>query len=228
MRIRQQLDSATSKAEWVEELEDAEEAVVAETLANQQAVDRIVAERLELFAREKKLDELPALKEKVEALTSQQSFDTVLRRFAKRTEREDYLVFWEDYGVKFRSKPESLGKALLGTFLEGYCRGQGFVCHEIKCGEGFVDVLVFFNGRMFVLELKVLGGGWSMQKAKLGLSQLNYYDQLYEESEVFLIVFDGRKTKSGEQFDESITIENGKEAKIVSIPIYSIAPTRTS
>ena len=114
---------------------------------------------------------------------------------------------------------------MLGAFLEGHARGNGFVAHELQAGEGFVDVIVFLNQRTYIVELKVVGCGWAFGKAELGLNQLDYYDERFENAELFLVLFDGRKTKVGKQISSEYELGNGKLVKGISVPIYSEAPT---
>ncbi|WP_146597742.1 hypothetical protein [Novipirellula aureliae] len=225
-QIRGGLLAPNDNDDWVEEIEEAEEAIVIETLTNQQVINSIVTDRLQQFEKERHLDELPQLRERIESLTKPESFVKVLDRFGKRVAREDSQIFWEEYGSKFSSRPEAIGKSLLGMFLDAYGGGQAFVAHELRVGEGYVDLVVFFQGKTFVVELKVVGPGWGIGKAKLGLEQLGYYDDMYFDADVFLVVFDGRKTTKGERLPDEHRLENGKVARVVSVPIFTIAPTR--
>lgn len=227
IRLRRDLRARSIDDVWLENVEHLERAIVVETISSQNAVDAVVRHRLEQFEREKRLDGLPDLERRVRALEVEQEEDLhdLLNRFAKRVARYDHRVFWIDYGSKFIPRPEAIGRSLLGNFIEGNARGRAFVGQEIGAGEGFIDIYLFANGKHYIIELKVVGCGWGIGKADLGLQQLNYYDERFESADLFLIVFDGRKSKKGRKLEDEYEIANGKVVKVITIPIYSISPT---
>lgn len=225
-RIRDEILRPDDSKEWVDELEDSEVAIVAETVATQEAIGDIVKRDAHRYLRDKPPHKHPALNQFIESMTHPVAFFDVLCRFARRVAREDSRLFWSDYGRKFNPSPEAIGKALLGIFLEGHSRGTAFVAHELHVGEGYVDVVVFFMNKTFIIELKVVGANWSFGKAESGLNQLQCYDDLYANAELFMVVFDGRKTQRGKQLPEECKLDNGKTARVLTVPIFSIAPTR--
>lgn len=226
VRLREVAVKNDTPVEWIEDVEEIEEAAVVETLVNQQAVNEIVISSRNEIASDDRVRELPALWSRLAALADPKEFSNVLRRFASRIAREDWSIFWETPGERFRANPEALGKALLGNFLEGHGKGLMFIAHELHVGEGYVDVLAYFLGKPFIIELKMVGAGWGSGKAKGGIGQLSYYDERYDDADLFLIVFDGRKTQTGEKFPPSYKLGNGKTVQVLTVSIFSTAPTR--
>ncbi|AMV35104.1 hypothetical protein VN12_23460 [Pirellula sp. SH-Sr6A] len=226
-QVRRILRSNSLDEGWVEEVEQIETAIVIEALLKQSVVDDVVRPRLKQLKKAKRLNEFSDLERRVRALEieKEEDFHNLLTRFATRVARYDHRVFWLEYGSKFIPRPEAIGRSLLGNFLDGNARGRAFVGQEVAAGEGFIDVHSFANGKHFIVELKVVGCGWGIGKSDLGLHQLDYYDARFENAELFLIVFDGRKSDKGRQLEDEYEIANGKIVKVITIPIYSVAPT---
>ena len=133
--------------------------------------------------------------------------------------KEFWNIFWQEPGKKFVPKPENLAKSHLGMFLKGKFSSIAFVGTEIGCGDGYVDLLVNFLGINYIVELKILGGSWGIGWSKEGLSQLARYMSIYETTESYLIVFDGRKTSKGEQLHNEYNLDN-KIVHVISAKIY--------
>jgi hypothetical protein len=83
---------------------------------------------------------------------------------------------------------------------------------------------VNFLGQDKVVELKMLGGGYGIGHAKGGLDQLAAYMQNYQSPEAFLVVFDGRKSRKGEQRSASYTMPHGR-VHVVTVRVYFEAPS---
>ena len=117
---------------------------------------------------------------------------------------------WTQTGEAYVSKPERVAQAFLGLFLQGHWTGLAFVGKEIDNGDGFIDLLVNFLGVDYVVELKMLGGGYGIGHAKGGLDQLDAYMQNFQHQEAYLVVFDGRKTQQGEQLQPAYDLPHGR------------------
>ena len=104
------------------------------------------------------LDEFGALKLRLKQLLTPIAFQEALQLFATAVQREHWPLFWNKDGG-FNRNPESIARSQLGLFLTGHAAGIAFTAQELTAGAGFVDQLVFFFGRFYILELKVVGEG---------------------------------------------------------------------
>lgn len=138
------------------------------------------------------------------------SFSDFIAEFCNFISRENWKGFWIKPGDEFVNSPERYGKYILSAFLQGRFGNIAFVGQEIESGGGFLDILVNFLGKNYIVELKVVGAGWSIGWAKSGIEQLKSYMDLCNEKEAYLIVFDGRKTERGEQLNRIYNIDDCK------------------
>lgn len=146
------------------------------------------------------------------------TFLNKLKDFASFIQKNHWDSFWVDNGEKYKPKPESIGKALLGLFLEGFYKGKAFIGNEIKSGIGFIDILVNILGIEYIVELKMLGCSYGISYARKGTNQLFNYMNTYNINEGYLIIFDGRKTNKGEILHDIYESEN-KKIYTISIKI---------
>jgi hypothetical protein len=146
-------------------------------------------------------------------------FLDLIRKFAVDLVKDFGEVFWEKPGAKFVRNPESLAKCHLGIFLKGAYGNIAFVGREIASGRAFVDLLVNFLGFDYILELKIVGPGWSIGWAESGLDQLNGYMETFDHKESYLVIFDGRKTTKGRQMEDIYKLSNGR-VYVVAARIY--------
>lgn len=165
------------------------------------------------------------LLERAKTLVTPGGFLRFLKGFATIFSRESWLQLWDDPGNSFRSKPESIARMALSLYCQGACGGFAAIASEIRSGEGFVDLWVNFLGYEYLLEIKIVGSGWSIGSAKGGLNQLNEYMAHFEKPEAYLLVFDGRKTLDGEQLDARYRLKNGV-VDAVSVRSYHESPTK--
>jgi len=154
--------------------------------------------------------------DRVKVLGSRAKFLNFLKIFAKLIARDWCSLYWKEKGKKFISKPERVAKSHLGMFISGHFGGIAFVGQEINSGFGFIDLLVDFLGIDYIIEIKMLGSGWSIGWVEGGLDQLNYYMDIYDQNESYLVVLDGRKTNHGRQLREVYDLENGKVYVVTS------------
>ena len=158
---------------------------------------------------------------RIEMLFNPTKFASLLTNFSINIAKESWRIFWDKPGEKFISKPEQIGKSLLGTFLNGFFNGVSFVGTELKSGNGYIDILVNFLGIDHILELKVLGAGWAISWVESGINQLFKYMENYNVNEGYIVVFDGRKTKKGKSLPDTIPYGN-KIIYVIVVPIFFI------
>ena len=170
------------------------------------------------------LDEFGALKLRLKQLLTPVAFRDALQLFATAVQREHWTLFWNKDGG-FNRNPESIARSQLGLFLTGHAAGIAFTAQELTAGAGFVDQLVFFFGQYYILELKVVGEGWSIGDAEGGLRQLDSYADKYPDADTFLVLFDGRKTSKGRRLDDEYKRQDGRIIRTVTTRIYQEPPT---
>lgn len=214
----------------VNEVEDsAEEAEIllhegtSDALRMSQLPVLILSEHLDDILKER-LQPYKHILERLSFLSQPHSFFDLLTRFGKQFSREYWKTLWEKPGEQYRSKPESIAQMALGTYLAGVFHNVAFVGREIGCGAGYVDLLVNLLAKDYLVELKIIGCGWGIGDAKSGLHQLDSYMGHYSQQEAFLVVFDGRKTDTGERLRSEYQVDNGI-IKVLAIPVYCKPPT---
>ena len=188
----------------------------------------LITERVEQrvdAALEDQLAKYKPLFDRMKLLVNPASFLDVLHDFSELVRREHWKRFWREKGSKFVPAPEALANSLLSIYLGGRWHGTAFVGNELANGDGFMDIVVNFLGINNVVELKMVGAGWGIGHAESGIAQLDQYMANYGEEEAFLVVFDGRKTKTGRILNERYERENGT-VNVVTIPIFFEPPTR--
>jgi len=133
-----------------------------------------------------------------------------LRNFSAELGANFAEVFWKVKGEIFISKPERTAKSHLGMYLKGKYGGAAFIGSEIHSGNGFIDIFVYFMGRKYIVEIKIVGCGWSIEAAEQGIVQLDKYMHSENQDESYLVVIDGRKTDRGKKLKEVYELEHGR------------------
>lgn len=144
---------------------------------------------------EEKFEPYINILERIRILEDSGSFHISIKDFVTKISKEHWEIFWEIPGKKFVQKPERYAKSLLSAFIAGRFEKIAFIGSEIKCGNGFIDLLVNFFGNNYIIELKMVGSTWSIGWAESGIEQLDNYMEVYNVDTSYLIVFDGRGTK---------------------------------
>jgi len=99
----------------------------------------------------------------------------------------------ENYSKKDGKFIEREGRLLFLSFLKPIINGKGFDFKEPVTGdERRMDVVVTYNNKRYVIELKVWYGEEYHQK---GLQQLSNYLDTYSLKHEFLLIYDFRKKK---------------------------------
>lgn len=121
-----------------------------------------------------------------------------------------------EYSEKRNSFMENDGRLIFLAFLSPIINGTSFAFKEVQGGEEKrFDVVITYNGKMSILELKIWRGE---EYHKHGILQLaNYLDQ-YELDEGYLLIFDLRKQKiKTEVATEMEVIINNKKKNIIEV-----------
>ena len=151
-----------------------------------------------------------SLARRLKFLDDTRPFIEHLRNFAVELGANFAEVFWQEKGEIFISRPERTAKSHLGMYLKGKYGGVAFIGSEIHSGNGFIDIYVYFMGRKCIVEIKIVGCGWSVEDAEKGMDQLDKYMHSENQNESYLLVIDGRKTDRGKKLKEAYELEHGR------------------
>jgi len=213
----EEIDAALDDAELILHAETA--VVIAEGSCIAERIRDVVSDEIS-----SKLKPFEAILRRLNQLATPTSFLEFLKEFALVAARDYWNSLWVDPGNKWQPRPERHAQAMLGMFLQGRWSGLGFVGREIANGDGFVDILVNFMAKDYVVELKMVGAGWPISHAESGLTQLERYMANFVSQEAFLVVFDGRKTSKGRSLPELHDTPYGP-IHVIVVPAFFDAPS---
>jgi hypothetical protein len=98
-----------------------------------------------------------------------------------------------EYSERRESFLEDDGRLVFLAFISPIINGTGFAFKEVKGGEEKrFDIVITYNKKMYILELKIWRGE---EYHKKGLIQLGEYLEQYGLDEGYLLIFDFRKTE---------------------------------
>lgn len=121
-----------------------------------------------------------------------------------------------EYSEKREEFLEADGRLVFLAFISPIINGTGFAFKEVQGGEEKrFDIVITYNKKMYILELK----RWSGEEYhKKGLLQLAEYLDQYSLAEGYLLIFDLRKLKgeSG-KVEKSIVTLQGKKKNILEV-----------
>lgn len=120
------------------------------------------------------------------------------------------------YSEKRETFLEADGRLLFLAFISPIINGVGFAFKEVQGGEEKrFDIVITYNKRMYILELKKWNGESYHKK---GLMQLGEYLEQYDLNEGYLLIFDLRKEKDQRgRIEERVVTIGEKEKNIVEV-----------
>jgi Predicted AAA-ATPase. len=121
-----------------------------------------------------------------------------------------------EYSKKREEFLEADGRLLFLAFISPIINGVGFAFKEVQGGEEKrFDIVITYNKKMYILELKRWNGE---EYHKKGLLQLAEYIDQYSLDEGYLLIFDFRKIhgQTG-KVEKSTVIFEGKNKEIVEV-----------
>ena len=136
------------------------------------------------------------------AAVIREEFAAALDLFARFVSADKRMTFWTHDGPDYKwvGRPEKRGQDLLHTYLKARFLERVSVFEELDSGAGRLDIFVqFLGGLTVILELKMCGFGYSSDYAASGESQLLHYMDNRGSKLGYLIAFDARLTKYGEE-----------------------------
>ncbi|OAA88605.1 AAA-like domain-containing protein [Clostridium ljungdahlii] len=116
-----------------------------------------------------------------------------------------------EYSEKRQAFLEADGRLLFLAFINPIINGTGFAFKEVQGGEEKrFDIVITYNKKMYILELKRWNGEEYHQK---GLVQLGEYLEQYGLDEGYLLIFDFRKLNNelGKLKEAAVTIGDRKK-----------------
>lgn len=118
---------------------------------------------------------------------------------------------------------ESVGQYLLATYLDAFVQSvRGDMYLELPTGRGRMDLVVFHNGRKYVVEIKV----WNSERRyEGGKQQLAAYLKSEGVSEGYYVVFDRRQNPEPRVETETI---DGLQIRSYVIPVLQERPSDLS
>jgi hypothetical protein len=121
-----------------------------------------------------------------------------------------------EYSEKREAFLEAEGRLLFLAFISPIINGVGFAFKEVQGGEEKrFDIVITYNNKMYILELKRWQGE---EYHKKGLLQLGQYLEQYGLEEGYLLIFDFRKLKSEAGSTCETLVKLGhKEKRIVEV-----------
>jgi hypothetical protein len=206
-----ELGAKTDRSEMILETETDKSIIYSNSIANKFAADigNIKGELGELHKYKPLFDRMTLL-------IKPETFIGCLKDFSVALQKNYHKVFWDIKKDKLIQSPEKNAQSHLGIFLEGRFGGIAFVGKEIIAGNGFIDLFVHFFGVQYIVEIKIVGNGWSIQSAEKGLPQLDAYMHAFNKTEAYLVVLDGRRTDGGRQLKEKYELDYGTVNVITS------------
>jgi hypothetical protein len=121
-----------------------------------------------------------------------------------------------EYSKKREAFLEADGRLLFLAFISPIINGTGFAFKEVQGGqEKRFDIVITYNKKMYILELKRWNGQEYHQK---GLIQLGEYLEQYGLDEGYLLIFDFRKLNKelGKIQETTVTVKD-REKNIVEV-----------
>lgn len=116
-----------------------------------------------------------------------------------------------EYSEKRKSFLEADGRLLFLAFISPIINGTGFAFKEVQGGEEKrFDIVMTYNKKMYILELKIWHGE---EYHKKGLMQLGEYLDQYSLDQGYLLIFDFRKSKGESGKVDEVNINVGSREK---------------
>lgn len=116
-----------------------------------------------------------------------------------------------EYSEKREKFLEVDGRLLFLAFVSPIINGTGFAFKEVQGGEEKrFNIVITYNNKMYILELKIWRGEEYHNK---GLLQLGEYLEQYGLDEGYLLIFDSRKLRKESGKVEEVNVNVGNKEK---------------
>jgi hypothetical protein len=129
---------------------------------------------------------------------------------------KEFQYFWRENSEIWETKmdyTEAFPHLLLMAFLQRVLNGGGRIDREYAAGRGRMDLLVEFNDKRYIIEIKLLRDYKPLERVKTeGLTQIQRYRSLVApEAPAYLVIFDRRSEDKKAPWDERISWDDSEE-----------------
>jgi len=149
---------------------------------------------------------LPATPETV----THSEFGRELEDFAQSFQSHYRMRLWDWRPKKAHvwiKRPERAAQDNLGQFIRGRFNQRVDIFEEVAAGAGFIDLYIVGEGGFkAVLELKMLGRGYSSSYAFSGQKQIAHYMGQKKVSAGYLVLFDSRTGDFGKGLQSTVVV----------------------
>ena len=133
---------------------------------------------------------------------------------------KEFQKFWRRHADIWEPKSdytEAFPHLLLMAFLQRVLNGGGRIEREYAAGRGRMDLGIEYNGRWYIIEIKLVHYYDSPQDVREeGLEQIrSYRDKLAPGAPAWLVIFDRRPKTREKSWDERITWENDDDIAVL-------------
>ena len=133
---------------------------------------------------------------------------------------KEFQKFWRRHADIWEPKSdytEAFPHLLLMAFLQRVLNGGGRIEREYAAGRGRMDLGVEYNGRWYIVEIKLIHYYDSPQEVREeGLEQIkSYRDKVDSGAPAYLVIFDRRPQTKEKSWDERISWEQDCDITIL-------------
>jgi len=132
----------------------------------------------------------------------------------------EFQIFWRENSEIWEEKmhyTEAFPHLLLMAFLQRVLNGGGHIEREYAAGRGRMDLLVEYNERKYVIEIKLIYEKQSPDTVKArGLEQIaKYRDTKAPDEPAYLVIFDRRPETREQPWEQRLSWEIGNGITVV-------------
>ena len=142
---------------------------------------------------------------------------------------EKRMSLWRSVGKgkhEWVEHPEARAQDTVAAFLSGGFAKRIEVLEAVAAGAGFVDLYVIGEGRFrAIVELKMLGEGYSSTYAFAGENQITHYMDQKKVAIGYLVIFDARKRDFGKRPEEA-TVPTNKTIRVLLVDVRPDSPSK--
>jgi len=122
---------------------------------------------------------------------------------------KEFQIFWRENSEIWDAKmnyPEAFPHLLLMAFLQRVINGGGRIEREYAAGRGRMDLLVEYNGRNYIIEIKMVREKQSLETITVkGLEQTAKYRDIKSlGAPAYLVIFDRREDAKERPWEERL------------------------
>jgi hypothetical protein len=136
----------------------------------------------------------------------------------------EFQIFWRENSEIWEEKSnytEAFPHLLLMAFLQRVLNGGGHIEREYAAGRGRMDLLIEYNNKFYIIEIKLIYEKQSPETVKIkGLEQIaKYRDTKAPDCPAYLVIFDRRDSVKSLSWEQRISWQEETEpsGKIINV-----------